>query len=149
MKIANSLVLIATQPLEEFRIPVAYWEHFLSLCLEKIAHPENYTFLLKPHPRQSEASVQQICEYLEHKGLSYERMEAPSLRNLSLEILFAGLTHAVEYVFSPYSSSVFYLSVLYPQASIQYFYSLQSVLAHADAAPELYTVSAGERWRYE
>ena len=139
----KNLALLATQPLEEFRIPTEYWKHFLKLCLSQVDDVHTCTFLIKPHPRQSPESVQKICEFLENRGITYEHIEAPEVRNVSLEILFAGFVDSVSYVFSPYSSSVFYLSVLYPSDHTRYFYSMRSVLDHAQLAPDLYQ----KRWK--
>jgi len=137
------IALIAVQALEQFQVEPKYWDHFLDLCVERIDDPEDLLFLVKPHPRQDPDIVARICQYLEGKGLSVLVWDKPELRSLSMEILFSILTDQVKYVFSPFSSTVFYLSELYPSSSIQYYYSLQSVLPFTTNTPELYV----KRWK--
>ncbi len=136
------IALIAVQPLEQFQVDPAYWDHFLSLCLEKIEDLEDVLFLVKPHPRQDQEIVRRISEFLLQRGIDVVLWDQPSLRSLNMEILFHVIANRVRYVFSPFSSSVFYLSQLYQSSHIKYYYSLQSIFPYTTHTPELYI----QRW---
>ncbi len=137
------IALIAVQALEQFQVDLAYWNHFLDLCLQRIEDPEDLLFLVKPHPRQEPEVVARVSHYLEEKGLSVQVWDKPELRSLNMEILFSVLIDRVKYVFSPFSSTVFYLSELYPSNLVQYFYSLQSIFPFTSKTPALYI----QRWK--
>ena len=138
------IVLLASQATEQFKVDSkAFWEHFLGLCLQQIEEPRNYTFLVKPHPRQDGQVLYDICAFLREKGLEVVLWEQPELRSFHMEILFRGMYERVKYVFSPFSSTVFYLSQLYPTAAIEYYYSLQSIFPYSQNTPEIYL----NRWK--
>ncbi len=136
-------VLVALQALEQFQVDPSYWDHFMQSCLKKIDKTESYSFLLKPHPRQDREITQRVREYLESKNLEVLVWDRPELRSLHMEILFGAISEKVDYVCSPFSSTVFYLSRLYPDSQIRYFYSLDSIFSFTQATPQLYI----DRWK--
>ena len=134
----RKLALIALQSLEEFMIPVSFWSTFFDLCIRHIEHPREVHFLLKPHPRQSPEVLEDIIMYFEEKELSYEIWDNPGVRSISLELIFHSWKESIHYVFSPFSSSVFYLSELYPEKHIRYFYSIKVLKPFLQSVPDLY-----------
>ena len=130
-------ILLCTQPLEEFHIPNKYWDDFFALMEKQLPKDESYLILIKPHPRQA----MDVCQYLLDM-LNASRHEAriwdhPESRMLSLEILFAWMEEQVDYVFSPFSSSIFYLSMLYPGTGTKFYYSVESLEPYLSVVPEL------------
>lgn len=137
------LILFATQALAQFQVDVAYWDHFFSLCLSYIENPEACLFLLKPHPRQEPHVLIQMKHYFERKGLEVIIWDDPEVKSLNLEILFDTLKDQVTHVFTPFSSALFYLSKLYPDQKIGFYYSLDSLSSFTQNTPDLYK----KRWQ--
>lgn len=137
------LILIATQALKQFEVSDDFWITFMDLCLEKIAHPEKFTFLIKPHPRQEKEVLDKIAEYLNSKELDVVMWDSPDLKGLHMEVIFRRLHAQVQYVFSPFSSAVFYLSRLYPGQQIQYFFGLNPLFEFTGNSPQMYV----NRWK--
>ncbi|MEM6262688.1 MAG: polysialyltransferase family glycosyltransferase [Bacteroidota bacterium] len=140
--VTGKAALLCLQSLEEFLVDEAFWPHFFDRCLEKITAPEQVQFLIKPHPRQSPAVLTRIQQYFDQKGLAATFLDSPEFQSLSIEVLFQAWAGKVKYVFSPFSSSVFYLSYLYPDADITYGYSLRSLEGFTQRTPQLYL----DRW---
>lgn len=134
----KKVAILAMQSLEEFFIPPAFWDTFIDLCISRIPDPSEVHFLVKPHPRQSAQALEGISLYFTENGYSFEIWDSPAIRSLSLEILFQVWLPYVKYVFSPFSSSVFYLSYLYPSKEIAYYYSLESIYPFTYRTPDLY-----------
>ena len=137
------VILLATQALAQFQVDAAYWDHFFSLCLTYIENPEASLFLLKPHPRQEPHILTQMKHYFEKKGLEIIIWEDPEVKSLNMEILFDALKDRVTHVFTPFSSALFYLSKLYPDQKIKFYYSLDSLDSFIQYTPDLYK----ERWQ--
>lgn len=137
------VVLLATQALAQFQVEAAYWDYFFDLCLTYIEQPEAVTFLLKPHPRQEPDMLARMKRFFKSKDLELIIWEDPAVKSLNLEILFDTLKEQVTHVFTPFSSTLFYLSKLYPDREIGYYYSLDSLSSFVQHTPDLYK----KRWR--
>ncbi|MCI4666996.1 MAG: alpha-2,8-polysialyltransferase family protein [Bacteroidia bacterium] len=139
----KALVLIATQALKQFEVSDAFWEKFLDLCVDRINEPSQYTFLIKPHPRQEKEVIEKIIDHLSAKGLDVLIWDKPELKSLNLELIFKKMYGKVAYVFSPFSSAVFYLSRLYPAKETQYYFGIQPLFEFTQNSPPMYV----KRWK--
>ena len=137
------IALIATQALAQFQVDPGFWDFFFSSCLKQIESPQDYIFLIKPHPRQEADVLEEMKYFFERKSLEVILWEDPALKSLNMEILFDKLKDQVSHVFSPFSSTLFYLSKLYPDEGIRYYYSLHSLIPFLQHTPELYK----DRWK--
>ncbi len=134
----NLCVLILMESVEMYNVKKSFWTEYLEKCLEQIPNPNQFTFLLKPHPAQSIESIEITKSFFEKKGLKYKMLDAPSLTGMSIEILFPLWKDNINHVFALFSSSLFYLSVLYPESHITYHYSYEFMAKHIGNAPEQY-----------
>ncbi|MEO0900176.1 MAG: polysialyltransferase family glycosyltransferase [Bacteroidota bacterium] len=136
-------VLLATQPLEEFLIPNSFWDDFLARLYQHLPEGQKVRFLIKPHPRQA----QDVCDYLlasiHSSGFEAVIWDDPSTQHLSLEILFVWMVNHTMAVASPFSSSVFYLSKLFPKNDISYLYSMRSLSKFNQKTPP----GIKQRWK--
>lgn len=137
------IVLLATQALRQFEVGDAFWLKFLDLCLEKVEEPEKYSFLIKPHPRQEKDVLERISAHLEKKGLEVILWQNPELKSLHLELIFRKMHQQVAFVFSPFSSAVFYLARLYPGQQTRYYYGIKALFEFTANTPAMYV----RRWR--
>ncbi|MDB4285823.1 alpha-2,8-polysialyltransferase family protein [bacterium] len=138
-----AIALILTQSFEEYGVDNAFWPYFLDLCLAKIPDPTALQFIIKPHPRQSREVLTLIESYFEEKGLQYQLFDVPEVRSLSVEILFQSWKDHVKWVFSPFSSSVFYLAELYPGLGANYHYAMKGLDTFSKNSPDFYR----KRWQ--
>jgi hypothetical protein len=137
------IALILTQSFEEYGVENAFWPYFLDLCLKKIPDPSTILFIIKPHPRQSTEVLQLIETYFREKDLQCQIFDVPEVRSLSVEILFQTWKDQTEWVFSPFSSSVFYLAKLYPDSHIGFHYHMKGLDAFSKSSPDFYR----KRWK--
>lgn len=138
----DQLVLILIQPFEQQQIPLAFWDFFLDESLKQLPSTEGRCFLIKPHPKQAAEVTQYVLEYFNKKGLSALVWDTAELRSLSVEIIFTCLQDKVEFVFSPSSSSIFYLPVLFPESKAQFYWSLRFVIQFAEKTSPMFK----DRW---
>lgn len=138
----NKLVLILIQPFEQQQIPLKFWDFFLDESLKRLPTTEGRYFLIKPHPKQARDVTQHVLGYFKKKGLNAGVWDSAELRSLSVEVIFSCLQDKVEYVFSPSSSSIFYLPVLFPDSKAQFYWSLRYVLRFADKTSPMFK----DRW---
>ena len=138
---AKPWTILALQPLEGFGVPNSYWDYFIErMCVHLL--PET-VILIKPHPNQD----MQVCSYvkkvLDTKGLESVLWDNQAAKFLNLEILFAFRSPLIAAVFSPFSSSIFYLSKLFPDHQARFFFSMKSLHGFTKKTPELII----ERWK--
>jgi hypothetical protein len=134
----DKLVLILIQPLEQQQIPLAFWDFFLDQSIQQLPDPQGRFFLVKPHPKQAEEVTSHVMSYFEKRGLPALVWNEPEVRALSIEIIFTSLRDKIEAVFSPSSSSIFYLPKLFPNSKTRFYYSLRFVLKFADQTSDMF-----------
>ena len=132
----SSCVLILLESVEMYNVKKSFWTEYLEKCLGQIPNANQLTFLLKPHPAQSIESIEITKSFFEKKGLKYKMLENPSMAGMSVEVLFPLWKENIQHVFALFSSSLFYLSVLYPESHITYHYSYDFMAKHISNAPE-------------
>lgn len=134
----DELVLLITQPVEDFAIPNTFWPYFLDLVLAKLDAPEKFTFLIKIHQRQNASGIQTIIDHLTGRGLRIHLIDDPEVNNVCLEVMYGVIKDRVSYVVSPYSSAVFYLSEMYDQGPCRFYYSFESLKQFDQLTPVQY-----------
>lgn len=139
----QNVVLIVTQPLEDFSVSASFWSHFLEGVLAKVGQAERWNYLIKMHPRQNVESIEAITSFLKERNVEFNVIQDNGLNNLALEFLFGALMSHTRYVFTPFSSAIFYLPVLYPDADIAYYYSIKSLRDYSSLTASQYKA----RWR--
>jgi len=136
LKDENKYSLLLLQNLEIYNVGKDFWPEYFDLCLKQIPDPEKYTFLIKPHPNQSNEIIFTIGEYFKSKKLKYIVLTDPVFVNMGIEIVFSVLQKKTHYVFGPFSSAVFYLSQLFPASHITYYHSYSFMKKHLGRSPE-------------
>lgn len=117
--------LLLLQNLEMYQVDKDFWTLYIDRCLRQVANPEEYTFLIKPHPHQSSSTLLAIGDYLSAKKIKYKVLADAASAQMSIELAFSLLQQKVHYVFSPFSSAVFYLSRLFPLKPTVYYHSYE------------------------
>ncbi len=115
--------LIILQPFENLQLDSQKcWEGFFNKVFSKTNTSTHY--LIKSHPSQSLKELGYIKTILDQTNKSYSILDTDSSA-VCIEIGFYLWKDKIKSVFSPYSSAVFYLSLLYPQKDIQYYYAYE------------------------
>lgn len=117
--------LLLLQNLEMYQVKANFWGLYLDRCLRHLEIPDEYTFLIKPHPNQSYETLREITDFFKTGKVKHKVLSDAAAAQMSIELAFSLLREKVYYVFSPFSSAVFYLSRLYPQKHTAYCYSYQ------------------------
>lgn len=129
-------VFILMEDVKMYYVKKNFWKDYMERCLSGISSPQQYTYLLKPHPAQPIGSIEITKSFFEKQGLKYKLLDEPALTGMSAEVLFAQWKNNIHHVFALFSSSVFYLSVLYPLPHITYHYSYDYMAKHLGNATE-------------
>ena len=131
-------VLILMESVEIYNVKKTFWGEYMERCIAQISNPNEFIYLLKPHPTQSLESIEMTKSFFENKNLKYKLLDQPALTGMSAEVLFSAWKNNIHHVFALFSSSVFYLSALYPDPDITYHYSCEFMAKHISDAPEQY-----------
>jgi hypothetical protein len=91
--------------------------------------------LIKPHPSQDMLVCEHISSVLKQHGVRSHIWDHEAARFLPLEVLFGLKMESIEAVFSPFSSSIFYLSKLFPDCATKFYYSISSIHAFSSTTP--------------
>ena len=121
-----------------YNVPKHFWKEFMDKCLAQIADPQSFTFIIKPHPFQSEEVIQIVKTYFTQKGLKFHLLDHSIFINMSVEVIVSLWKDKLSHVFSSFSSALFYLSMLYPFQNIQYYYSYEFMLPYLNNADKQY-----------
>ena len=122
--IEGKFVLILLESVQMYQVPEAFWTDYLALCIAQIDNPHDYTFILKPHPRQTIQSIKISKEYmLNARKLKTLVIENNHAANYSAEVLYSLWQDNTDYVFSVFSSAVFYISKLYEGKKTKYYFA--------------------------
>lgn len=132
----GSYALVLLQPLEQYNVEAGFWPGFLEKCIAAAGGLSNHTFIIKPHPNQSNEVIAGIGDYFSKKNLKHVVLSDAALTNTSIEVLFALWKSQVTHVFSPFSAAIFYLALLYPGTGTEYYYSYKYMKGHLGRAPE-------------
>lgn len=98
---------------ECYNPPAHFWTDYIQRCIDEVSNPEDYLFILKPHPRQSNEVIAITKQYFQENGLDYVMLDNPVLVSLSAEYIYIHHQDNIKYVFSTFSSALFYLAHFY------------------------------------
>lgn len=128
--------LLVMQPAEIMNVnDKDFWTGFLRKCISVTGKAENICYIVKPHPYQSKDAVKAVQEFFTAHKIDFI-IPPSSFISTSIEISFSQWEKQVDFVFSPYSSAVFYLSKLYPSGQRCYYYDFDYMKDHLVNAPE-------------
>ena len=140
LQVEGKLVLILMESVQIYNVPDTFWTDYLDLCLSQISNPAEYTFILKPHPMQSLGSIDISKNYmLNTRQLKTLVIEGNHSINYSVEVLYSLWRDNAHFVFSVFSSALFYIAKLYGSQTIKYFYAYDFFKKYIDDAPPQYT----------
>lgn len=135
-KVNGKAILILLEAAQIYEVPDQYYIDYIDLCMKHVENPQEYTFILKPHPRQTPRSMDDQKKRLEeHYKVKTLLLHDDLLVNYSAEVLFSLWKEQVHAVFSVFTSAVFYNSVLYANDAIRFYYSYEFFTRYQDNAP--------------
>jgi hypothetical protein len=120
--VKGKLVVIMMESVEVYQVPDNFWTDYIDLCLSKINNPAEFTFIIKPHHLQSFNAIEITKSYVEKLGLKVKFADNAYAMSFSAEVLFSLWQENTHYAFSVFSSSIYYISKLYPNKQISYYY---------------------------
>lgn len=132
----KKIVFILIESVEIYQVPEHFWANCMDIYLKKIEHPENYTFILKPHPLQSFEAIAAIENYFSEKNLNAIMLSKNKFINIGAELIFAFFYEKTDFVFSLFSSSIYYFTKLYPTTTIQYYQGYELFKEYTKNAPK-------------
>jgi hypothetical protein len=133
----KTLAFILLQPFENIRVNSHCWEGFLDQCIKVMEHQTDIHYIIKPHPLQSGKETGLIESHLKKRGIQFTITKEDASAT-STELAFSIWKKNTAYVFSPYSSALFYLSALFPGPGTKYFYAYEYMRPYLREAPPAY-----------
>lgn len=134
----KKIVLLLLDAADIYHPPTSFWTDYLEKCISLVDHPDNYLFVIKPHPAQSNESLKLSEDYFINSGLEFAFLKDHHFTSSSLELLFHQIQNNVHSVFSTFSSATFYLAHFYPER-VKYFYLYDFVKPYFKGGPRQYT----------
>lgn len=136
LKFDGKKVLILMESVEIYNVPDNFWTDYLDLCLNNIPDPQNYTFILKPHPAQSFKAMEISKNHL----LNYHRVKTVMIENshsvnYSAEVLYSLWDDSTDYVFTVFSSGLYYISKIYNNKNTKYFHAFDFFRSYTKNSP--------------
>jgi hypothetical protein len=128
-------VYILMEAVDMYNVDESFWVAYMDHILQKVPSPNEYHFLLKPHPVQSQFSITATEEHFKKLGLQYTMLSPNKYGSASAEILFESYSDKTRHVFCLFSSACFYLSQLYKHKKIEFWYSTEFMSRHTGNAP--------------
>ena len=133
----GKLALILMENVQIYHVPEVFWTDYLDLCIKQVPNPEEYTFILKPHPTQSLRSIEISKDYMiQSRKMKTLVIENQVAKNYSVEVLFSLWEENTFYVFSVFSSALYYISKLYRNDQTKYYYAYDFFKKYIADAPE-------------
>jgi hypothetical protein len=134
---SKRFVLFLMDALEAFQVSTRFWADYIERCLKEIDNPTDYTFLVKPHPNQSNEVIESTQAYFKSYGLDFIMLNKPEYISLSVETIYIYYQDRIDFVFSTFSAAIFYLSFFYQDKS-KFFYGYYFVGQYIKNAPKQY-----------
>lgn len=131
----NALILLDS--VEIYNVPFSFWAQLAEKCVSKVTDPSSTHFIIKPHPAQSHEAINAIKDYFRSRNISFSMTDQPELSAMGVEVMFSLWKKHVKYVFTIFSTSVYYLSEFYP-GNISYYYAYDFMGKHVSNAPPMY-----------
>lgn len=136
-KSPKRIVIFLMDSCEIYHPPDNFWSDYLQRCLQEIENPEQFLWVVKPHPNQSNGVLEKTKFIFQQSGLDFVFLEDPVFVSLSAEYLFINLKDKTDAVFTTFSSAIFYLSHFYPKQS-RYYVLYDFVGKYFTNAPKQY-----------
>ncbi len=133
--IPNNSILLLLDSVDIYNVLDNFWTDFIDVCLKNVQDYHQYTYIIKPHHMQSFRSIKIVKTYLDQLGVAYTFIDSVELMSFSAEVLFSAWREKVKYVFSIFSSSVYYLSILYEGEGIIFYHGYDFFKAYLAQAP--------------
>jgi hypothetical protein len=136
-KVEGKKVIILLESVEIYNVPDNFWTDFLDLCMSKIKNPQEYTFILKPHPAQSFKAIEISKNHMiNHHKVKTLVIENSYSVNYSVEVLYSLWNDTAKYVFTVFSSGIYYISKIYANKQTNYFYAFDFFKGYTKQAPQ-------------
>jgi len=136
-KVEGKMVLILLEAMQLYQVPDQYYTDYIDLCMKHVKNPQDYTFVLKPHPAQTRRSIEdQKNRLLNHYKVKTLVLESGHLINFSVEVLFTLWKDHTDHFFGTYSSAIFYNSVLYKNSGTKFYFTYEFFLNYLQNAPQ-------------
>jgi hypothetical protein len=131
------IVLFLMDAAEIYLPQKQFWTDYIDKCLSVIDNTGNYRIIVKPHPLQSNEVLTITRNYFEALNLDFVMLDTPAFVSLSVETIYVKYMADVKYVFSTFSSALFYLAEYYSDKS-QFYHLYYFVGKYFSNAPEQY-----------
>jgi hypothetical protein len=128
-------VFILLEAVDMYNVKKTFWSEYLDHIFQKLENPKHYHYILKPHPMQSGESLTTTKNHFDSLGYSYTLLNETALINASAEVLFSLWKKQTEHVFCLFSSGCYYLSKLYADEKITFWYSTEFLSRYISNAP--------------
>lgn len=135
---SKNFVFILLEAVDMYDVSEDFWAAYIDHILKQIEVPQNFHYLLKTHPVQSQFSISKTEEHFKQLGLNYTILSADQFGSMSAEILFEMYADETRHVFCLFSSACFYLSQFYQHKEIKFWYSTDFMSNHLQNAPTQY-----------
>ncbi|CAN5371246.1 hypothetical protein BH09BAC5_BH09BAC5_22090 [soil metagenome] len=132
---AKHCVFILLESVEIYNVNIRFHQEYMDRIFAQLDSPGSYHYILKPHPMQSSESIKIITEHLEFSGFSYTLLNENYMGSISAEVLFSIFENRVRHVFCLFSAAGFYLSKLYSDKGIKFWYSTDFMRQNLGKAP--------------
>ncbi|MFI5203712.1 MAG: polysialyltransferase family glycosyltransferase [Flavobacteriales bacterium] len=116
--------LLMLQPFEKYELPSSFWFTYIE-AIQKHENPVCY--VIKPHPLQSNETMQQLKSWLQNQPISFILLDEPDQPSLSCEVLYALLKDKFVSVYSPFSYSLYFLAKFLPSNDVSFYHSYNSM----------------------
>jgi hypothetical protein len=136
LKVEGKKVVIFLDSMEVYHVPDNYWTDCLDLFLSMIPNPSEYTFILKPHHNQEARSIKISKDYIlqKHK-LKAVVIERDLPLHYGIEVLFSLWDDSTDYVFSIFSSGLYYISKIYERSGAKYYHAYDFFKNYTNNSP--------------
>ena len=128
-------VFVVLEAVDIYYVKPTFWGEYMDRIFAQLPYPEKFHYLLKPHPMQSEESLTATIKHFDSLGYQYTLLNQSSMSMVCAEVLFTLWKKKIEHVFCLFSAACFYLSLLYANEKIKFWYSTDFMRKHADKAP--------------
>lgn len=136
-EVQGKMILVLLEAMQLYQVPDHYYTDYIDLCMKQVKDPEQYTFVLKPHPAQTRKSIEdQKNRLTDHYKVRTVVVDGGHFINFSVEVLFTLWKDNTDYFFGTYSSAIFYDSVLYRNSKTKFFYTYEFFLNYLQRAPK-------------
>lgn len=130
-------VIILLDSMEIYQVPDAYWTDYLDLCISKIDNPKQYTYILKPHHTQTARSIQMSRDHMiNHHQVKTVVIENSLPVNYGIEVLNTVWDQTTNYVFSTFSSGLYYMSKIYHNPGVKYYHAYRFFKKYTKNSPK-------------